>query len=294
MQNLLPAQLLARLEQLQFASVRRSKSAARGERSSRARGQSVEFADYRNYAAGDDFRRIDWNLYSRLDRLYLRLYEEERELPIHIFLDASESMKFGTPSKFETARRIAAACAYVGLAGFDRVTIVPFPIKPAKSLALKNVRGKRSARLLFSRLSEVAATGTADFNVTMRRQAVEARVPGVAFVISDFLDMNGCQEGLKSLQGRGFKVHAVQVLSSDELTPPMGGDLKLIDAETGAEQEVTFGKYRLKKYQQAVERFRRQIAEFCQKNSMSYIFLRSDAPMETVLLKDFRKFGVWN
>lgn len=294
MQNLLPPELLARLEQLQFASVKRSKSAARGERSSKARGQSVEFADYRNYVAGDDFRRIDWNLYSRLDRLYLRLYEEERELPISIFLDASESMKFGAPSKFETGRRIAAACAYVGLAGFDRVSIVPFPPKAGGGLAMKNVRGKKSARLLFTRLTELLPQGDADFNAAMRRQAVEARVPGVAFVISDFLDLNGCHEGLKSLQGRGFRVHAVHILAPEELNPQVSGDLKLIDAETGLEQEVTFGKYRLKKYQQTVEKYRRQISEFCQRNSISYIFLRSDTPVETVLLKDFRKFGVWN
>src|SRR5438128_1460943 len=124
---LLPPELLRRLEQFQLLAARRAKSAARGERRSRARGQSVEFADYRNYVPGDDFRYLDWNLYGRLERLFLKLYEEERELPVRIFLDASESMTFGEPRKFAFARQIAAAIGYVALLGFDRVRVIPFP-----------------------------------------------------------------------------------------------------------------------------------------------------------------------
>src|SRR5215470_10612062 len=106
---LLTPELLRRLEQFQLLAARRAKSAAKGERRSKARGQSVEFADFRNYVPGDDFRYLDWNLYGRLDRLFVKLYEEERELPVQIFLDASESMNFGKPTKFEFARRVAAA-----------------------------------------------------------------------------------------------------------------------------------------------------------------------------------------
>src|SRR5512143_1850013 len=124
---LLTPELLRSLEQFQLLAARRAKSSVRGERRSRARGQSVEFADYRAYAHGDDFRYLDWNLYGRRDRLFVKLYEEERELPVRIFLDASESMTFGEPPKFDLARQIAAAVGYVALAGFDRVSVVPFP-----------------------------------------------------------------------------------------------------------------------------------------------------------------------
>src|ERR1700749_4924145 len=124
---LLTPDLLRRLEQFQLLAARRSKSSAKGERRSRARGQSVEFADFRNYVPGDDFRYLDWNLYGRLDKLFLKLYEEERELPVRVFLDASESMTFGEPRKFDFARQIAAAVGYVGLCGFDRVTVQVFP-----------------------------------------------------------------------------------------------------------------------------------------------------------------------
>src|ERR1700693_5676001 len=127
MPALLTAELLRRLEQFQLLAARRAKSSAKGERRSRARGQSVEFADYRNYVQGDDFRYLDWNLYGRVEKLFLKLYEEERELPVRIFLDASESMTFGEPRKFDFARQVAAAIGYVALCGFDRVSIVPFP-----------------------------------------------------------------------------------------------------------------------------------------------------------------------
>src|ERR1700761_7721651 len=124
---LLTPELMRRLEQFQLLAARRAKSSARGERRSKARGQSVEFADHRNYVAGDDFRYLDWNLYGRLDRLFLKLYEEERELPARIFLDASESMTFGNPAKFDFARQIAAAAGYIALCGFDRVSVRVFP-----------------------------------------------------------------------------------------------------------------------------------------------------------------------
>src|SRR5262252_10637515 len=154
---LLTAELLRRLEQFQLLAARRAKSSARGERRSRARGQSVEFADHRTYVAGDDFRYLDWNLYGRLERLFLKLYEEERELPVRIFIDASESMTFGSPRKFDFARQVAAALGYVALCGFDRVSVIPFPsvvdgvgADPgvrAKELAargaLRSVRGRK-------------------------------------------------------------------------------------------------------------------------------------------------------
>src|SRR5437867_1703579 len=168
MSSLLTADLLRRLEQLQLLAQRRAKSSAKGERRSRARGQSVEFADHRNYVAGDDFRYLDWNLYGRFERLFLKLYEEERELPVRIFLDASESMTFGEPRKFDFARQVAAAVGYVALAGFDRVSVNVFPeVAPregngsngsvvyelAARGALRSVRGKKSALRYFQNLS---------------------------------------------------------------------------------------------------------------------------------------------
>ena len=306
MASLLTPELLRRLEQLQLLAARRAKSSARGERRSRARGQSVEFADYRNYVAGDDFRYIDWNLYGRLDRLFLKLYEEERELPVRIFLDASESMTFGEPRKFDFARQVAAAMGYVALSGFDRVSVIPFPkmaedqgdaatrnAELAARGALRSVRGKKSSIQFFQNLGSLNAAGPADLNESLRRGALEARHAGLAVVLSDFLDPAGYEAGLNALVGRGFHVDIVQILAPDELAPTVFGDLKLVDCETGGEQEVTFGKYRLKVYQQAVQNYIQRLREFCQVRGINFFSAASNTSLEDLLLKQLRKSEVW-
>jgi len=293
---LITPELLRRLEQFQLLAARRAKSSARGERRSRARGQSVEFADHRNYVPGDDFRYLDWNLYGRLDRLFLKLYEEERELPVRIFLDTSESMAFGEPRKFDFARQVAAAVGYVALCGFDRVSVVAFPDNPEESAArgaLRSVRGRKTALRFFQNLSQLSAKGVADFNEALRRGALEARQAGVAVVLSDFLDPAGYEAGLTALVGRGFQVNAIQVLSPEELAPSSFGDLRLVDAETGGIQEVTFGKYRLNAYRQMVEKFCQRLREYCSARGISFFVAASDTSLEQLLLKQLRQAEVW-
>lgn len=296
MASILTPELLRRLEQFQLLAARRAKSSARGERRSRARGQSVEFADHRNYVSGDDFRYLDWNLYGRLDRLFLKLYEEERELPVSIFLDASESMSFGTPRKFDFARQVTAAMGYVALCGFDRVSVMPFPDAPSEAAvrgALRAVRGRKSSMQFFRNLSQITAQGSATLNESLRRGALMARHAGVAVVLSDFLDPTGYESGLMALVGRGFQVNAVQILAPEEVNPGTFGDLRLIDAETGAVQEVTFGKFRLSAYQQTVNNFCQRLREFCSGRGINFFMTTSDASLEKLLLKQLREAEVW-
>lgn len=325
MSALLTPELLRRLEQFQLLAARRAKSSAKGERRSRARGQSVEFADYRNYVPGDDFRYLDWNLYGRLERLFLKLYEEERELPVRIFLDASESMTFGEvlahghPSKFDFARQVAAALGYIALCGFDRVSVNVFPnvergMRNAESVggangerlppatrnleqaavraALRSVRGKKSALQFFQNLSALTAGGRADLNASLRRGALEARRSGLAVVLSDFLDPAGYEAGLNALIGRGFQVDIVQILAPEELAPSTYGDLRLVDAESGGTQEVTFGKYRLAAYQKTVQNFIQRLREFCSVRGVNFFMASSDTDLEELLLKRLRKAEV--
>ncbi|HVM47191.1 MAG TPA: DUF58 domain-containing protein [Candidatus Acidoferrum sp.] len=305
--SLLTPELLRRLEQFQLLAARRAKSSAKGERRSRARGQSVEFADYRTYVHGDDFRYLDWNLYGRLERLFLKLYEEERELPVRIFLDASESMTFGEPRKFDFARQVAAAMGYVALAGFDRVSVIPFPdladdpeVDPASRKmelaargALRSVRGKRSAMQYFQNLSGLSAGGPANLNEALRRGALQARQAGLAVVLSDFLDPVGYEAGLNALVGRGFQIDLVQILAPDELSPTTFGDLNLVDSETGGHQEVTFGKFRLKAYRQTVQRFMQRLREYSQARGINYFSASSSTDLQELLLKQLRKAEVW-
>jgi uncharacterized protein (DUF58 family) len=293
---LLTAELLRRLEQFQLRAARRAKSSARGERRSRARGQSVEFADHRNYVLGDDLRYLDWNLFGRLDRLFLKLYEEERELPVTIFLDASESMSFGEPRKFDFARQIAAAVGYVALCGFDRVRIRTFPEHAGEASylgALRTVRGRKSSLTFFQNLSQLATGGSARFNDALRQGALAARQSGVAVVLSDMLDPEGYEEGLGALVGRGFQTSVVQILSPEELNPATYGDLRLIDSESGGEQEVTFGKFRLKAYRQTVDNFCQRLREYCTARGINYFLSPSNASLEALLLKQLREAEIW-
>src|SRR5437867_1713696 len=305
--SLLTPDLLRRLEQFQLLARRRAKSSLKGERRSKARGQSVEFADYRSYVSGDDFRYLDWNLYGRLDRLFLKLYEEERELPVTVFLDASESMTFGEPRKFDFARQVAAAVGYVALSGFDRVSVIPFPDlvnganadpvarnrEMAARGALRSVRGKKSAIPFFQNLTALTAGGSANLNEALRRGALEARQAGVAVVLSDFLDPAGYEPGLTALVGRGFQVDLVQILAPEELAPSTFGDLRLVDSETGSIQEVTFGKYRLKYYQQAVQNYIQRLREYCQARGINFFTVSSNTDLQELLLKQLRQAEVW-
>ena len=315
MNPLLTPELLRRLEQFQLLAARKAKSSSKGERRSKARGQSVEFADYRNYVHGDDFRYLDWNLYGRLERLFLKLYEEERELPVRIFLDASESMTFGEPRKFDFARQMAAAVGYVALSGFDRVSVIPFPsldatiprtnghgtpseplnvsLEMAARGALRSVRGKKSAIQFFRNLNTLSAGGPANLNEALRRGALEARQAGVAVVLSDFLDPSGYESGLTALIGRGFQVDLVQILAPEELAPSTFGDLRLVDSETGGMQEVTFGKFRLKSYQLTVQNYIQRMREYSQARGINFFSASSNTPLEELLLKQLRQAEVW-
>ena len=311
--SLLTPELLRRLEQFQLLAARRAKSSAKGERRSRARGQSVEFADHRTYVPGDDFRYLDWNLFGRLDKLFLKLYEEERELPVRIFLDASESMTFGEPRKFDFARQVAAAIGYVALCGFDRVSVIPFPnaqsrtqtaqaaTNPTASYqqqsavegALRSVRSKKSSMQFFQNLNALTASGGADLNEALRRGALEARQTGLAIVLSDFLDPAGYESGLTALVGRGFQVNVVQILAPEELAPSTFGDLRLVDSESGGLQEVTFGRYRMKAYQQTVQNFIQRLREFTTKRGINFFMSPSNMDLQDLLLKQLRKSEVW-
>lgn len=320
MSKLLTPELIRYLEQFHLLAARRAKSSAKGERRSRARGQSVEFADHRSYVPGDDFRYLDWNLFGRLDRLFLKLYEEERELPVRIFLDASESMTFGEvlahghPSKFDFARQVAAAIGYVALCGFDRVSVIPFPnaegrmknVEAAASDpsaignrqsaiegALRSVRGKKSSMQFFANLNALTAGGGADLNEALRRGALEARHTGLAIVLSDFLDPAGYEAGLTALVGRGFQVNCVQILAPEELAPTTFGDLCLVDSESGGLQEVTFGRYRMKAYQQTVQNFVQRLREYCTKRGINFFMASSNMDLQDLLLKQLRKAEVW-
>jgi hypothetical protein len=216
-------------------------------------------------------------------------------------------MTFGTPPKFDFARQLAAAVGYVALCGFDRVSVAPFPSEPPDALqqsgartaqlaarsALRSVRGKKSGIQFFQNLAALTAGGSADLNQALRRGALEARQAGLAVVLSDFLDPAGYEAGLGALTGRGFQVDLVQILSPEELAPTNFGDLRLVDSETGGMQEVTFGRFRMKAYQQSVQNFIQRLREYCQARGISFFSVSSSGSLEELLLKQLRQAELW-
>ena len=235
MAALLDPPLLRRLEALALQVRRAVSGRMGGERRSNARGRSVEFADFRNYTPGDDFRLIDWNAYARLDRYMLRLFVAEQELPLSIFVDLSGSMDWGNPNKAATAKRLAGAIAYVALAALDRVRLTVFAAGPTSGGA--PYRGRRGVADLFSRLQSFPIGGPTDYGRLV--WPIGKQRPGMTVLISDGLGETSIDTAIAAL-GRARQEGAVlQLLAPQETAPDWTGDARLRDSETGAEREFT-------------------------------------------------------
>jgi uncharacterized protein (DUF58 family) len=285
---LLEPSFLRRLEQLQLTARRILKGQQHGERRSRARGQSVEFADFRNYSIGDDLRYLDWNLYARLEKLFLKLYEEEQEMRVTLFLDGSESMGFGEPSKLLAAKKIAAALGYIALANFDAVSGVALGEKMTK---LRSLRNRKSSSCLFDFLSNIQPSGSAGLNVELRKHANSVQRGGLAIVLSDLLEATGFEEGLTAIQSRGCDIFLFHILAPEERKPDFSGDFRLLDAETASSEEVSFPRVRLAAYEKSVQAWCNGVQGICNKRGILYLPIGSEMPFEDVVLKTLRKTG---
>lgn len=287
---LLEPATLKKLDSLALGARRAFTGASKGEKRSTRRGSSVEFADFRAYNAGDDIRRLDWAAYGRFEKLFLKMFLEEEDLDVTLLLDTSLSMSYGDPSKLLAAQRLAAAVGYIGLKGFDRVSGAGF----AKAVGSRfpPARGQGAAHRLFNWLESLDAAGAAELAPPMQRVAATAQRGGLAWVFSDFLLPEGYQTGLKILAARGFEVTAVQILSPEELSPTLVGDLKLVDAESGATREVSISARLLQTYHRNLEAHTSGLKTFCRTFGMNYLLVPSDAAPEDVILKMMRGEGV--
>jgi uncharacterized protein (DUF58 family) len=265
----------------------------KGERRSTKRGASIEFADYRDYVRGDDLRRVDWNVYARLERPFIKLLEEEEDLAVHVLLDASRSMDYGAEDghKFGYAQRLAAALGYIALAAGDRLTVT---VLRGEALAAQfgPVRGRGHALRLLSFLDDLRAEGLTELDSALRAYALGARRSGLAFLLSDFFAPSGWRAGLSHLLGRGYEVAALHVLSPDEMDPPLAGDLRLIDSETGAAQEVTLDGGLRELYRQRVLAWRDEIEAYCLKRGVHYVPVTTDLAWDELVLFQLRQRGL--
>lgn len=283
---------LRKLERLAILSRQAMAGKLQGERRSTKRGQSVEFADFRPYAPGDDFRRIDWNAYARLERFFIKLFIEEEDLTVHLVVDASRSMDWGEPNKLEYAVKAAGALGYIALAGLDRVTVTAMGGDGSGNGGyFPPHRGKSQAFALFSFLSSLASGGRSDLAPRLRAYALAATQPGPLLLFSDLLD-EGWKDGLHALAGRGFEVTVLHLLSPEEVDPPLAGDLKLLDAETGAEVEITADYEMLARYREGLEDWQAEIRRFCGARGMHYVPVVTSLPFEELLFAWLRRQGV--
>lgn len=246
--TLLDANELRSLEGLSLAPRRSLAARTRGERLSRQKGVSIEFADYRDYVDGDDLRHLDWTILARLDRPTIRTYQDEAELPVYLALDISPSMDFGEPAKFAHAQKLAAAVGFIGLAGHDRVQ--PLAIGGRDPRPGRPLRGRTSHRALADWIAAQQPMGTRGLAQSLSR--LPALRPGLFFLFTDGLDPQAA-DALRIVPARGHELVLVQTLSPIELDPDLEGDLRLLDAETGEAREVTAHAQTLREYRQNLD-----------------------------------------
>jgi len=306
LEDLVSVDLVAKLDPLDLSSRKVFFGKLKGERRSKKRGQSVEFADHRPYVMGDDLRHIDWNIFGRLDKLFLKMFLEEEDLSLHIVIDASESSACGEPSKFEFMQRAAMAISYVGLVNLNRVAATAMgggtrsladDDAPAVSLgdvssSVRDLRGRRRVHELARWLCSLQPVGSYSFAQAAQRIAATRRGKGIMIVFSDFFMKEGFESGLKLLVGRGYDVYCIQVLSPQELDPPLTGDLRLRDVEDGDTAEVTISAPLLKRYKANLAAYCESLREFCTRRDMTLLTVRSDTPVDVLMLDYLRKRGM--
>lgn len=293
--TLFDQKILRKLERLTLIASRVRAGVMKGERRSVRRGTSIEFADYRNYARGDDLRRIDWNVFARLERPFVKLLEEEEDLAVHLLLDASTSMNWPNEgiedeNKFTFARRVTAGLAHISLGSGDRLTLTA--LQSTGNSTWGPYRGRGRTLELLNFLASLDTTGTTDLNRALRDYAARSSRPGLCLLISDLMSPSGYQDGLSALQGRGYEVAVIHILAPDEVNPPLVGDLRLIDSETGQAQDVTVDTAMREQYTRRLLAWRDEIGNYCARRGIHYATVETGTPWEELILFELRRLGV--
>ncbi len=314
-EDLLSPQLIAQISRLDYTSKKIFAGKLKGERRSKKRGESVEFADHRPYVEGDDLRHIDWNIFGRLDRLFLKLFLEEEDLALHVVLDCSASGDCGQPNKFLFMQQLTMALGYIGLINLNRVTVsamggevmtaareageapaAPTAAPSASLTAIRDLRGRRRTHDLTRFLCTLRPGGVVPFTDACRRIALTRRGKGVMVVLSDFFIKEGYETGLRLLLGRGYDLFLIQCLSPQEVDPTgpngLAGDLRLRDVEDADVAEVTISAPLLKRYKANLAAYCDQIRDFAARREISLLTVPTDTPLDTLILDYLRKRGL--
>ena len=262
----------------------------KGERRSKRKGQSVEFADFRNYVPGDDLRFIDWNTYARLERLFLKMFLEEEDLHFYALIDASQSMTFGTPTKLQYAKQLAAALGFIGLVRADRIRIETLgqPVRQPGPV----FRGRRSLWRMLDYLDGIQPGEEASLAAGVKSFCVRNSGKGIVVLLSDLMDKQGYEAALRYLVSQQMDVYVIQILSAEEIDPDVKGDLRLVDCEDADVAEVTVSAPLLKRYQQTLAAFVDGARSFCSRRGMNYLLARNQVPVEQLIATYLRQRGL--
>lgn len=273
--------VLNRLERLRINSSRRFTDKRRGEHLSGRGGTSIEFSDYRDYSPGDDTRFVDWNIFARLHRPYVKLYHQEEEMHVLILVDASASMAF--EGKLDMAKQLAASFGTMGLLGTERVSVYAFNAAETIPTRLPACVGRASMMNLFAFVEKIEAGGDAPLE-----EGIEAALKchsgrGVAVIVSDFLTLGNVKRALNLLFSSGLESLAIQILGPSEVDPDIGADTRLVDSETETTLDVSSGADLLRIYQEHRVSYEGELAALCQQRSGRFLSISAADSLDQVL-----------
>jgi uncharacterized protein (DUF58 family) len=288
--QLLPPDLMAQLERLELVTRKVFRGRMKGERRSKRKGQSVEFADFRSYVPGDDLRSLDWNLYARLDKLIVKLFLEEEDLHFFTLIDASMSMEFGDPTKLHYAKQLAAALGFVGMIRTDRVRIET--IGQPVHLRAPILRGRKSVWRMLEFLNGIEPGETVSLAAGIKNFCVRNPGKGIVVLITDLMDKNGYEPALRYLVGQRMDVYVIHILSQEELDPDVKGDLKLVDCEDQDIAEVSVSAPLLARYKATLNAFVGGAQEFCSRRGMNYLLANNQTPVKDLIGNYLRRRGL--
>jgi uncharacterized protein (DUF58 family) len=278
---------LRQLERLGVLMKQPVRGGLKGGRRSVKRGQSVEFADYREYALGDDLRQLDWNVLARLERLFVKLFIEEEDVTVTILVDASPSMAFGRPQKLLFAKRAAAALGYIALASEDRVVVSALAGRAARRQG--GLRGSGRVLRLLANLSSIQpADGPTDLLAAARHAGAMLTGRGVVILLSDLLDP-AADRVIRELAATGSDLIVLHLLSPEELDPPLEGDLRLVDSESGEGVDVTVDLATLDGYRARLAAWQEELAALAARRRASYVPLSTDVPLAELVFAELRR-----
>lgn len=286
---MLNPEFLTQLEQFRIRCIQPFRGKFRGDRRSLNRGTGVEFSDYRLYEHGDDLRYLDWNIYARSERLFIKLFQADEELPISILIDTSQSMQFGEPTKLDHAKQLAAALGYISLVNSDRVAL--YTLAERLYPVLSTTYGKSQFFRFRKALTTIEASGTTHLTESFKHLATYQQQAGVVIIISDFLDSEGYTEGINSLLGRGFALMFIHIQCVEEIDPPPLGDWQLEDVETGEKKQITINEETITQYLTRQKEFCENLQRFCTRKGIGYIHISTDIAVENVVLQEMPRAG---